>query len=87
MSLRFYEPALNTTFIETDLKNGESAVAPAGQVSGDDFPAYQEAIRGLFLKLTDALQKPGSKWVTTAASAKNVESQLEVARETLRKCK
>lgn len=86
-SMRFYEPALNTTFIETDLKNGESAVVPAGQVFGDDFSAYQDAIRGLFLKLTDALQKPGSKWVTTAASAKNIESQLEVARETLRKCK
>ena len=86
-SLRFYEPALNTTYLDSDLKNGESATVPVGQVSGDDFSAYQDAIRGLFLKLSDALQQPGSKWISTAASQKDIEPQLESARETLRKCK
>lgn len=86
-SIRFYEPMLNTTFFESDLKNGESAVVPAGQIAADDFAAYQDSIRGLFLKLSDALNNPGSKWIAVAASQKNVESQLEVAREALRKCK
>ena len=86
-TLNFQEPMLNTTYIETDLKNGETAIVPAGPVTGDDFAAYQDAIRGMLLKLADALEKPGSKWITTAASAKNIESQLESAREILRKCK
>ncbi|WP_155835317.1 hypothetical protein [Herbaspirillum sp. RV1423] len=87
MSMRFFEPALNTIFMETDLKNGESAVVPAGLVSMDDFAAYQDAIRGLFLKFADAVQQPGSKWIATAASAKNIDTQMELVRKTLRNCK
>lgn len=87
MSIKFFEPALNSVFMETDLKNGESKVIPAGQVNTDDFSAYQDAIRGLFLKLTDALQQKDSKWITTAASAKNIDIQLEVVRKILRNCK
>lgn len=86
-SLKFSEPMLNTTFVETDLKNGETSVVPAGSATTDDFAAYQDAIRGLFLKLADAFDNPSSKWILTAASAKNIESQLVLARETLRKCK
>jgi hypothetical protein len=85
-SVRLYEPASDTTILETDLKNGESAVFPSGQVSGDDFAAYQDAIRGLYLKLADAIQNPGSKWIGNAASAKNIETQLESVRATIRKC-
>lgn len=87
VSLRLSEPTLNTAYIDTDLKNGESAVIPVGQINGDDFSGYQDAIRGVFLKLADAIQKPESKWIVLAASAKNIESQMESARVTLRKCK
>ncbi len=86
-TLRFYEPTLGTEFINTDLKNGESVVVPASQVATDDFPAYQDAVRGLFQKLSDALQQPDSKWVRTAASAKDITSQLETTNDILRKCK
>lgn len=86
-SVRFLEPALNTTFLETDLKNGESSVVPLGQVSGDDFAAYQDAIRGMYLKLADAIQSTGSKWIRTAASAGNIETQLESVRDRIRKSK
>lgn len=86
-TIRFYEPALNTTYLESDIKNGETAVVPAGQISSDDFAAYQDAIRGLYLKLSDAFVEPGSKWIATAASAKNIESQLNSTREVLRSCK
>ncbi|MET0265924.1 MAG: hypothetical protein ABW202_09925, partial [Duganella sp.] len=61
--LRFYEPALNTEFLNTDLKNGEVKIVPANQVDLDDFPAYEAAIRGLFLKFSDALVQPESKWL------------------------
>jgi hypothetical protein len=86
-TLRFYEPTQDTTFLATDLKNGEVAIVPAGQIESDDFPAYQDAIRGVFLKFTDAIQSKNSQWINTAASAKNIEEQLELTRETLRKCK
>jgi len=87
MSMRFSEPGLGTQFIETDLKNGENAVVPLDKLNGDDFSAYQDAIRGLFLKFADAIQKPESKWITTSASVKNIDAQMELARITLRKCK
>lgn len=87
MTMHLTEPMLSTTFIDTDLKNGEVAVIPAGQINGDDFAAYQDAIQGLFIKFSEALQQPGSKWLATAASAKTIDSQMSSAREILRKSK
>lgn len=87
MTLRLLEPQLNTVFLETDLKNGESAVLVAGQVNNDDFAAYQDVIRGLFFKFADAVQRPGSKWLATAASSKTIEQQMTATREILEKCK
>ncbi len=86
-TIRFYEPALNTVYLDSDIKNGESAIVPVGQISSDDFAAYQDAIRGLYLKLSDAFVGPSTKWITTAASANNIESQLNSTREILRSCK
>jgi len=87
MSINFLEPQLNTSFIATDIKNGETAVLPSSLANSDDFAAYQDAIRGLFIKFSDALKQPGSKWLETAASAKPIEPQMAFARETLRNCK
>ena len=86
-NVHFYEPALGTDIIKSDFKNGEAALIPAGQESSDDFPAYQDAIRGMFLKLADALNQPESKWITTAASAKNILEQVNSARVILGTCK
>lgn len=87
MTMHLAEPMLATSYIDTDLKNGEVAVVPAGQINSDDFAAYQDAIQGLFVKFSDSLQQPGSKWLATAASVKTIESQMSSAREILRKCK
>jgi hypothetical protein len=87
MSLDFTEPMLGTSLIHTDLKNGEVAVVPADQVDGDDFAAYQDAVRGLFIKFSDSVEKPNSKWLATAASVKTIESQLVSARDILGKTK
>jgi hypothetical protein len=86
-NVHFFEPTLNTDYLNSDFKNGETAVVPIDQVGTDDFSAYQDAIRGLFLKLADALQQPSGKWLTTAAAAKDIESQVEASREILRKTK
>ncbi|WP_256078885.1 hypothetical protein [Massilia sp. YIM B04103] len=86
-NIHFFEPTLNTDYINTDLKNGESAVVPAGLVSTDDFAAYQDAIRGMFLKLADAFEGADPKWVTTAASAKDITKQIEATRTILKASK
>ena len=86
-SLRFYEPSLGSEFIKTDLKNGESVVVPLTQMTADDFPGYQDALRGLFQKFSAALTEPNAKWAQAAASAKDIDSQLTVASDILRKCK
>lgn len=85
--IKIYEPALNTIYMESDLKNGETAVVPAGQVSVEDFPAYQDALRGMFLKFGHALQAGDLKWVEKAASEKNISSQIKKTQEMLRTCK
>lgn len=85
--IRFFEPALNTEFLNSDLKNGEVKVVPANQVDLDDFPAYEAAIRGLFLKLADALVQPESKWIVTAAAAKDITKQIDASRAILKASK
>ncbi len=86
MTVRFYEPSLNTEYIHTDIKNGEVAIVPAGQINGDDFAGYQDAMRGLVLKFADAFKHPDSDWLQKAASAKDIESQMKTAAEIIRKC-
>lgn len=85
--IKIYEPALNTTYFESDLKNGETAVIPAGQVSMEDFPAYQDTLRGMFLKFGNGLQTGDMKWLEKAAAEKNISSQVKKTREILRTCK
>ena len=86
MSVRFYEPALNTTYIQSGFKNGEVAVVPDGQISADDFAAYQDAIRGLILKFADAFDNPESGWLAKAASASDITNQMKTANDIIRKC-
>ena len=86
MTIRFYEPSLNTEYINTDLKNGEVAIVPAGQIDGDDFAGYQDAMRGLVLKFADAFKHPDADWLDKAASAKDIENQMKNAAEIIRKC-
>lgn len=86
-NIRFFEPALNMDFVNTDLKNGEVKVVPANQRDLDDFPAYEAAIRGLFLKFADALVQPESKWIVTAAAAKDITKQIDASRAIIKASK
>jgi hypothetical protein len=84
-NIRFFEPALNTEYLRTDIKNGEVKLVPAGQLSLDDYPAYEAAMRGLFLKFAAALQpQPDMKWITTAAADKTIGKQLDSTRNILK---
>lgn len=88
VDIQFLEPTLGTAYLSTSLKNGESAIVPAGQIGSDDFPGYQDAFRGLFLKLADVLAGGGDgKWIKTAASATNIDEQVRSARQILEECK
>ena len=88
IDLDFLELSLGTSYISTSLKNGETAVVPAGQIANDDFPGYQDAYRGLFLKLADVLAGGGDgKWIKSAASTSNIEDQIKSARKILEECK
>ena len=89
-SLRFYEPLQNTNYVNTDLKNGEVKVVPAGQVTTEDFPAFEAALRGLFIKFGDVVaQAPSAdaKWIAVAASAKDMDKQVEAMRRIVKSCK
>ncbi|AYH46123.1 hypothetical protein [Azoarcus sp. DN11] len=88
VDLAFLEPSLGTSFLSTSIKNGETALVPTGQISNDDFPGYQDAYRGLFLKLTEVLAGGGDgKWIKTASSSSNIEDQISAARKILEECK
>ena len=85
--VQFSEPLLHSDFLNTDLKNGETAIIPAGRIGSDDFAAYQDALRGLFLKLTAAFEGGDMKWIQTAAGAKDIGKQLEATRVILKASK
>lgn len=86
-NVHFYDPSLNTDYINSDFKNGELAVVPSDRIGGDDFNAYQDAMRNLYVKLADAIAQKDSKWINAAASAKDIATQLDSARDIIRKCK
>ena len=74
-------------YFQSELKNGEVAVIPAGREAADDFPAYQDAIQGLFLKFADATAKQDLVWIQKAASGKDIQSQVKKTLEILESCK
>ena len=87
IDLSFSEPILKDNFLVSEFKNGEVAVVPAGSESSDDFPAYQDAIRGLFTKLSDAIINPESAWLRSSSNAKDIQGQLKKTRAVLEDCK
>ena len=87
IDLSFSEPILKDKFLVSEFKNGEVAVVPDGSESSDDFPAYQDAIRGLFTKLSDAIINPESAWLRSSSNAKDIQSQIRKTRDVLEDCK
>ena len=81
MYLDFYEPLSNEHFFDSELKNGEIKISPLKQLSGDDFPAYSDTLRRLFLKFSDAVNGEDSDWIKTAASDPDVAEKLQKTRK------
>ena len=81
VDIEFTEPLLGQSFLSAELKNGETAVVPAGRQAADDFPGYEDAIRGLFRKFAEAIQRTDSKWIRSASAAPDIEAQIRRIRE------
>lgn len=87
-SLRIVEPLTGKTYLNTALKNGETKSVPVTQSYVDDFPAFHDAIHGLFAKLSDALDGRGrTDWLKSAAAAPDIDKQISLTKELLKLCK
>ena len=86
-TIKIQEPVSGTVYLNTALKNGEVKVVPASQNYVHDFPAYNDTVNGLFLKLADAVSGKGNAWVKSASESADIESQILKTRELMNICK
>lgn len=86
--IQIIEPMLNKSYLDTNLKNGETRVIPASQNYVDDFPHFYDALNQMFVKLAQVIDGKGDeKWMKAAASAKDIEQQISKTRELFLSCK
>ena len=83
VDLEFSEPLIGLKFFSSELKNGETAVVLKGRQEADDFPAYEDAIRGLFRKFGEAVSKSDLKWLRSASAAPDVDVQIRKTKEVI----
>lgn len=85
--IRIHEPVSGAVYLQTSLKNGETKVVPASQTYVDDFPAYYDSVNGMFVKLSEAIAGKSNPWIKTAASASDIDSQIEKTIKLMNLCK
>lgn len=81
------EPVSGKRYLDADFKNGEVKLVPASQDTIDDFPAYYDAIKGLYNKLSDNLAGNRSAWLKSATSTSDIDKQISSTQELLKSCK
>lgn len=81
------EPLSGKAYLKSAFKNGEVKVVSANQSSTDDFPAFEDAMRGLFAKLARAIGGEEKAWLKSAAAAPDISQQMTTTRELLLLCK
>jgi hypothetical protein len=86
-SVKLEEPLSARTYMNESFKNGEVKVVPASQVNTEDFPAFQDSMRGLFTKLSSAVAGESSPWLKAASSGNDIDKQIVSTRELLQSCK
>ncbi len=86
-TMKIEEPVSGKVYLDAELKNGETKVVPVTQTYVDDFPAFYDAINGLFVKLSETIASGDTKWVKTATSAKTIDKQIADTRELVNLCK
>lgn len=85
--IELIEPLSQTAYLRSGFKNGEIKVVPATQATTDDFPAFEDSMRGLFAKLTRSVAGEEPAWLKAAADAKDIDQQMTKTRELLKLCK
>ncbi|MGE8355687.1 MAG: hypothetical protein ACN6N0_04720 [Microvirgula sp.] len=81
------EPVSGKHYLNADFKNGEVKLVPVTQSSVDDFPAYHDAIKGLFAKLSDNLAGNKTDWLSSATDTSGINKQITSTQELLKSCK
>ena len=86
-SVKLEEPLSGQTYLHGQFKNGEVKIVPASQVSTDDFPAYQDAINGLFTKLFGAASGNGDPWIRSASMGSDADKEIANTKRLINSCK
>lgn len=86
-SVKIEEPVSGKVYMNAEVKNGETKLVPVTQTYVDDFPAFYDAINGLFVKLSEALASGDTKWVKSAIAAQDIDKQIADTRELIKLCK
>ena len=86
-TLSLEEPLSGTLYLNGDYKNGEVKVVSALQTNTEDFPAFQDSMRGLFTKLAGEISGENTSWLKSATSGKDTIKQIASTRELLKSCK
>lgn len=87
VSIRLEEPVSGHSYIDSEFKNGEVKLVPTSQVNIDDFPAYQDSIKGLFSKFFGVISGDNNPWLRSAATGPNLDKQVLATMELLKLCK
>ncbi len=85
--LRLEDPFLPKVYLNAAFKNGETKVVPNSQQTVDDFPAFQDAIRGLFVKFSETLAGTNTSWLKSASATADIDKQMIATRELLKSCR
>lgn len=80
------EPLLQHRYLDATFKNGETKTVPARQATVDDWPAYQDAIAGLFEKFASALDGSNAQWLKSSVTTLDVTSQMAATKTVLNSC-
>lgn len=86
-NIKIQEPTSGKSYMDADFKNGEVKLVPASQDTLDDFPAYYDALKGLFVKLSDNLAGNKSDWLKSASANPDISKQISSTQDLLKSCK
>jgi hypothetical protein len=86
-NIKIQEPTSGKSYMDADFKNGEVKLVPASQDTLDDFPAYYDALKGLFVKLSDNLAGNSSDWLKSATANPDISKQISSTQDLLKSCK
>jgi hypothetical protein len=85
--MKVEQPLSGRVYLDSEFKNGEVKTVPASQQTVDDFPAYNDSLRGLFTKLSNVLSGASDPWLRESAANTDIDKQITATKEVLNLCK